>query len=301
MTTLKFIQPADLERETGLSKDLMRKWRARYGFPQPVKLEEGRQGYPQEQIRKLRLIKRLLDSGLRPAPIIGKTITQLEHLISVLAEGQRSVEVSRVTADAISLLQRNDFEGLNELLVRELTRQGLTDFVRDTVAPLTQGLGAAWANGELEVYHEHFCSDALMRLLYGELSFVKPKPGYPRILFGTPPDERHILGMLMAQAVLADQGAQCLGFGSHAPVSQLKKAAQAWHADIVAVSFSFAFPKRGIRPLLAQMRTQLPAEIELWAGGAGVADIKRTVAGVRVFTDLYQPVQALQERVARGS
>jgi hypothetical protein len=196
-------------------------------------------------------------------------------------------------------LHNNDFDGLTQLLVKELTRLGLTEFVRQTVAPLAEGLGVAWAKGEIEVYHEHVCSDALMQLLHAELSFAKPKKGYPRIMFCAPPDERHILGMLMAQAVLAGSGAHCISLSSHAPLYELKKAALAWHADVVGISFSFAFPKRGIRPLLLHLRTLLPEGTEIWAGGAGAAHIKRSIAGVRIFTDLYQPVQAMLEHVSR--
>jgi hypothetical protein len=299
MNIAKYIQPSVIDRETGISKDLLRKWRSRYGFPTPVKLEEGGQAYPLEQIKKLRLIKRLLDAGLRPATIIGKTIVELDRLIAATSPDQTGKPLSRSSEDAIRLLRSNDFDGLTQLLVKELTRLGLTEFVRQTVAPLAEGLGVAWAKGEIDVYHEHFCSDAIIQLLHAELSFAKSKKGYPRILFCAPPDERHILGMLMAQSVLAGSGANCISLSSHAPLYELKKAALAWQADIVGISFSFAFPKRGIRPLLLHLRTLLPDGVEIWAGGAGAAHIKRSIAGVRIFTDLDEPVQVLRERVSR--
>ena len=50
--------------------------------------------------------------------------------------------------------------------------------------------------------------------------------------------------------------------------------------DIVALSFSAAFPARQAGGLLAELRAALPARLALWAGGAGV--LRATVpAGVQ--------------------
>jgi len=44
----------------------------------------------------------------------------------------------------------------------------------------------------------------------------------------------------------------------------------AHQVDVVALSFSAAFPARQTRALLEQLRAALPRPAELWAGGAGV-------------------------------
>ncbi|MGZ8253883.1 MAG: MerR family transcriptional regulator, partial [Burkholderiaceae bacterium] len=60
---------AAVERDTGLSKDTLRVWERRYGFPQPLRDANGERVYPQDQVDKLRLIKRLMDQGHRPGKI----------------------------------------------------------------------------------------------------------------------------------------------------------------------------------------------------------------------------------------
>lgn len=57
-------------RETGLSPDTLRVWERRYGFPKPLRNSSGRRGYPQEQIDRLRQIKRLVDAGFRPGKLV---------------------------------------------------------------------------------------------------------------------------------------------------------------------------------------------------------------------------------------
>ncbi|MDP3538898.1 MAG: MerR family transcriptional regulator [Azonexus sp.] len=297
MSILNIVRATDLERETGLGKDLLRKWRSRYGFPVPFKESGSEQGYAREQVAQLRLIKRLLDGGFRPGHIVGKSHEQLEQLIPTLACNAESALPSASTMEALDYLKQHDLQGLDRFLERERSRQSLTDFVELTVAPLAVDLGKAWAKGEIAVYQEHLCTSALVQHLFREIGSVQPKAGFPRIIFATPSEEFHVLGLLMAQAVLADHGAHCISIGPQIPLGDLNLAARGCSADIVAMSFSFAYPKHRIRPLLEQLRQILPEAVEIWAGGAGAATIKRAIKGVRVFSDLREAAKALHGRV----
>ncbi len=71
---------AAVERDTGLSKDTLRVWERRYGFPQPTRDANGERVYPSEQVDKLRLLKRLMDQGHRPGKLAERTFDQLQAL-----------------------------------------------------------------------------------------------------------------------------------------------------------------------------------------------------------------------------
>ncbi len=71
---------AAVERDTGLSKDTLRVWERRYGFPQPQRDAYGERVYPLEQLDKLRLVKRLIDQGFRPGKIVGLPVAELQRL-----------------------------------------------------------------------------------------------------------------------------------------------------------------------------------------------------------------------------
>ncbi len=60
-----------VERETGLSKDTLRAWERRYGFPKPARDARGDRRYSAVQVERLRKIKRLVDAGFRPSKVIG--------------------------------------------------------------------------------------------------------------------------------------------------------------------------------------------------------------------------------------
>ena len=69
-----------VERDTGLSKDVLRMWERRYGFPVPDRDSNGERNYPAEQVERLRLIKRLMDAGHRPGKLIATPTEELSQL-----------------------------------------------------------------------------------------------------------------------------------------------------------------------------------------------------------------------------
>jgi len=74
-----------VERETGLSKDVLRMWERRYGFPKPARDENGERQYTLAETAKLRSIKRLMDVGVRPGKLIGLTLAELDSMTDARA------------------------------------------------------------------------------------------------------------------------------------------------------------------------------------------------------------------------
>ena len=81
------------------------------------------------------------------------------------------------------------------------------------------------------------------------------------------PGEQHGLGLLLVEALLVSEGAQCIALGTQTPIDDIRRAALAHKVHVVALSFSSAFPLRQAGEGLATLRRQLPAPVALWAGG----------------------------------
>ena len=71
---------AVVEQETGLSKDVLRKWETRYNYPVPDRDAHGDRIYSREQVKRLRTIKRLMDHGFRPSRLFRMSETELSEL-----------------------------------------------------------------------------------------------------------------------------------------------------------------------------------------------------------------------------
>jgi DNA-binding transcriptional MerR regulator/methylmalonyl-CoA mutase cobalamin-binding subunit len=296
---------AAVERDTGLSKDVLRMWERRYGFPQPERDANGERCYPADQVERLRLIKRLMDQGHRPGKLIGAATEQL----NALKPRQPGTAQPNLTPDGedldalLALIKRHDAAGYLRAMQQRLARRGLQRFIGDTVAPLTRMVGEAWEDGRFEVFDEHLFSEQTKRLLRQTIAALPSAARTPRILLTTVPEEPHVLGLLMVEALFTLEGAECIALGAQMPLFDIDRAARAHQADVVALSFSSGFPQRQIPALVQQLRAMLPAPVALWAGGGGVERVA-AIDGVSLLASLDAAIKALadwRDRQAAGA
>ena len=287
---------AAVERDTGLSKDVLRMWERRYGFPDPQRDANGERAYPSAQVERLRLIKRLMDQGHRPGKLMGSTDDELGALAP--RRQQAAHETTDTTAgelnELLELIKKHDAGAYQQTMQQRLARQGLQHFVQDIVAPLTRRVGEAWEDGSFEVFEEHLFTELTKRLLRQAIANLPGSKRTPRVLLTSVPDEPHVIGLLMVEALFTLEGAECIPLGTQMPLLEIARAAAAHQADIVALSFSTAFPQRQIPGLLQQLRMVLPATISLWVGGGGAARLNK-IDGVRLLGSLDEAILAITQ------
>lgn len=294
---------AAVERDTGLSKDTLRIWERRYGFPRPLRDPHGERVYPAAQIDKLRLVKRLLDQGYRPGKLIASEIAELEALVyppATTASGTAGVRADGVMQSHLDLVKRHRIEELRSDLAQALLRMGLARFVIELLAPLNHAVGQAWARGQFEVFEEHLYTESAQIVLRDAIRSIPPSSGRPRVLLTTLPQEGHGIGILMAEAMLALEGAHCVSLGVQTPVRDIALAAASQPFDVVALSFTAVVSPRQVRAGLAELRARLAAAVELWAGGTNPALQRSPPPGVRVLRALEDIAPALAEWRAVG-
>lgn len=284
---------AAVERELGLSKDVLRVWERRYGFPVPSRSATGERLYPIEQVLRLRLVKRLMDQGFRPGRLLKHTLEELENL-ATQDTGAAPVPPgdAQGLAELLGLVRTHDATGLLQTLQKRLAQGGLEHFVLDTIAPMSTQVGHEWARGGIEVFEEHLFTEVAARLMRQAIATVPPGAG-PTVLLTTVADEPHGLGLLMVESLLALRGARSVSLGTQTPLLDIARAAQAHRADVVALSFSAAFNPRRIPALLQQLRAALASPMQLWAGGAAVSRVP-AIEGVQLLGSLQEAVSALQ-------
>src|ERR1700751_1171050 len=283
-----------VERETGLSKDVLRIWERRYGFPRPARDDNAERQYAAGDVAKLRTIKRLMDTGFRPGKLIRQTLEDLNALAEKRIHPRRDALAPAMERDVLAVLKSHDVAGLPALLANLLLRQGLQRFVIETIAPLNRAVGEAWMRGELQVFEEHLYTELTQAVLRSALVTFARQPGTPRILLTTVPGEQHGLGLLMVDALLTPESAQCISLGTQTPLEDIRRAAAAHKVNIVALSFSSAFPLRQAGDALALLRRQLPSSVALWAGGEHLRRVRKNLSGVQLLSELSDALEALR-------
>ena len=277
-----------VEREVGLSKDVLRVWERRYGVPPPARDARGDRVYPAETVARLRLVKRLMDAGHRPGRLLSQPLAALQELAAGAAAGAVRAAPPEAAAAAeselLALVGRHDAAGLARALQQRLAQLGLARFVQDIIAPMTVRVGAEWARGCIDIHEEHLFTEASVRVLRQGIAAVPAGQG-PTVLLTTVPAEPHSLGLLMVESMLALEGARCINLGTQLPVQEIVRAAQVHRANVVGLSFSAAFNARSIPGVLQQLRAALDPEVQLWAGGQAMQRV-RPVEGVKSLVSL---------------
>ena len=293
--TMALMSISAVERDTGLSKDTLRVWERRYGFPTPERDPAGERAYPPAQVERLRLIKRLLDQGLRPSRLMAASSEELAALLDARRAPQTEQRPAAELGVLLPLIRQHRSEELRATFSQLLMRNGLQRFVADVVSPMNAEIGEAWLRGEIEVHEERLYTEQVQNVLRGAINSHPAGNRRPRVLLTTLPDEEHGLGLLMAEAMLVAEGAQCIALGTRTPLADVRLAALASGADVVALSFSAAYPVRQAVEGLNTLRKSLPETVAIWAGGAAVRDRGRQLPGIRIIAGIEDTLEALRQ------
>lgn len=288
---------ASVERDTGLSKDTLRVWERRYGFPAPERDALGERLYSLEQVEKLRTLRRLLDLGHRPGKVVGLPIEELQRLArasgNASVRGPQPFSAGDELEPLLGLLSAHRLDELRGQLLQLLLRKGLARFIAEVVAPMNELVGEAWTSGRLQIFEEHLYTEAVQGMLRNAIGSMPRGSQRPRVLLTTFPHEPHGLGILMAEAIFVLEGSHCISLGVQTPVWDIALAAEAQRADIVALSFSAAVNANHALDGLGELRGKLPATVEIWAGGACPVLHRRPPHGVRTLRTLDDIAPAL--------
>ena len=297
---------SDVERDIGVAKETLRVWERRYGFPQPLRDANGERSYPPEQVQRLTLVKRLLDQGYRPGKIMTLDTNELSALgakprVATPTPGLDDPEIRA----CIGLLRAHKTSELRQRMAQSMLTMGLQRCVTELVAPLTTAVGTAWAAGQLAVFEEHLYAEMLQGVMRSAIFAATQQPGHalatPRVLLTTVPQERHGLGLLMAEALLALEGAHCVSLGVQTPLGDIVDAARAQRADIVALSFSGVMSVRASVDNVNELRSRLRDQAEVWAGGAGVDMARRHLPPGSVLDLAAIPAAVARWRAQHGA
>ena len=282
---------AQVERETGLGKDTLRVWERRYGFPQPLRDAQDERAYPDEQLVRLRMIKRLMDVGYRPGKVVPLPLERLQALLEQSnaddsADPTKSGQGESDPMDAlvttwVEWLAQDQMAPIRQSLQQHILRHGLGTVVDRLVAPLCGRVGMAWMRGDITVYQEHLMTEILQSVLREAMASVDASSQglqqRPRILLTTTPQELHGLGLLMAECHFALESCERFVLGTSTPVADIALAVRQLEIDILALSFSAYTARKDMLDSLHQLLEQLPPTVSVWVGGTAASAHERAL------------------------
>jgi len=271
---------------TGLTPDLIRAWEKRYAVVAPIRGARGARLYSWADIAHLRLLARVVGAGRAIGDVAALSLAELETLAVPPTPTGQAVErrgapapgeefVSRV----LERLERFDHAEVTRLLGDAVIGLGVRRFVYEVALPLVHHVGVRWADGELSIAEEHLLT-GMLRTLLGSLMHGRAGRGRPLVL-ATPAGERHEIGLLLVALLARDAGVDVVYLGVHLPATEIVTAAARCRARVVGLSVVGGKNRARACVEAAAIQAALPADVELWLGGADAASVAAGVKGFR--------------------
>jgi methylmalonyl-CoA mutase cobalamin-binding subunit len=269
--------------QTGLSTETLRIWERRYGRPEPVRLPSGHRRYTDAHVRWLRHVAEALARGHRPHEVVPLDEAGLYRL---LAQARPDAAPDETWAAWLDLVRGFAGPPLRERLLRAYRARAPLAFLEEILTPLLHAIGSAWAEGTLDVSHEHFASEVIediVRHLRGGFATTSQSP---RVVLATLAGESHALGVQMAALLCAARGVPHAVIGRDTPREDLAATVRHLRPAVVALGVSLATGGVATDRELAALRKDLPEATRLVVGGPGARGTRRGPRGVEYVENL---------------
>ena len=138
----------------------------------------------------------------------------------------------------------------------------VADLYTLVLGPYLTEVGSQWQHGHERVWQEHFASHAvrtIVEALYPEVArqAAEVPSRNEVVLLVCPPNEEHELGLRMLSDRFELAGYRSVFLGADTPIAEIVEAANAVHANIVALSISTVIERVELRCFVDTLRERL--------------------------------------------
>ena len=303
-----------VERQSGISAHVIRKWEERYGVVEPIRTPTGRRLYSDDDIHRLILLHRSAETGRSIGQLVNLDNATLEAYISTDKASvqssknipdKRIADVSAVHQGYISEIvdqfiqaaqEFNDFkfERLLEVAHSKLGQQ----IMLDVVVPLVMHrLGDAWQDGHLRIGQEHMATFHVQLFLSKIYHSIELPESAPIAVAASFKDQHHTVGTFCTAIIGRSMGWRTVYLGGNAPVAEISGAVQALKAKVLLLSLNYPYQEHSIHNEIVMLLRTLPPDVSVIMGGGPAAEYQKKHPDSRItvtanFSELREKLRA---------
>ena len=265
-------------RRTGLSTDVIRIWERRYGAVTPQRSASSRRLYSDADIARLQLLQQATQSGRRISDVAGLAEEELRNLIAADEKVVERVATKTSPGTELSALahieackdaiDEADPAALQRTLSRASVEYSVPDLFERVIIPLMKDIGHAWQEGSLRVSQEHMATAVVRSFLGNLVAGSNMAASGPELIVTTPRGQSHELGALMAAVVAASDGWKVVYLSPNMPANEIAAMVLKRQARVVVLGISYPADDPHLADELRALRSHLPEEVTIVAGGA---------------------------------
>jgi DNA-binding transcriptional MerR regulator len=235
---------------TGVSTSTIRAWERRYGVPQPNRAPNGRRSYGPAALNQIRLMGRLVASGLPPSLAAKRVNSGLNKDLYVPESAPHEAEL--IPLDKM-LQAVNDFDA--DELTHHLKRQALAlpshQFFDRIIVPLMQELNVRWASFHpIDRVQEYVTTETIRRVMHELSSMIRPSLPRGRVLIAPFLNDVHELPLDALAFMLSSHGFRTVQLGPMTSPEALKTVLKKVKPDLVALSASSQVDESDVSKLI---------------------------------------------------
>jgi MerR family transcriptional regulator, light-induced transcriptional regulator len=305
-------------QRTGLTPDLLRAWERRYRAVAPGRSAGGQRLYADADIERLQLLVRATGAGRQIGQVAALSNEELRALIEGDERAARinapsppgGPAVESLLSSALIAVEEFDGQRLHRMLRSAAMRLPADELLDQVIGPLLFTVGSLWHQGLLPPANEHLATTTIRRILSWMSELAAPGADAPVVVVGTPANQLHELGAMLAATTASGHGWRVVYLGANLPADELARAARFARADALALSLVYPEDDPAMPAELRRLRAQLPAGTALVVGGSGAgayeavlteigADVVPSLAAMRHWLK-QRAISALAGRAARS-
>jgi len=255
---------------TGLTAETLRAWERRYACISPVRSDNNRRHYSQQDLDKLTLLAQLTSNGhtiSKIANLNGDALRDLQQQVQVLDRDAQHPLLEQI----ISAVMDYRIDRCELLLKRALVASEPLEYALDILLPALKKIGELWHEEKLSIAQEHMFTCCVNRIVLSMVNNLQNSSvNSPAILFATPSDEPHECGILLSCLLAASLQYRCYFLGASLPGKDIVEAAYHLQPDIIIIGLVKTPPEP---TTIEQLRIIATAEetvaSSIWIGGSG--------------------------------
>ncbi len=288
-----------VQRQTGLSSHVIRKWEERYHAVTPERSESGRRLYSSEDIMRLQLLKQAVATGRSIGQVVGLPDETLQAFIDEdrKAAASPNPAIQRLPDDAYAIAESYidaalamDDNMLRSVLQRSYVQYGEHTLLDEIIPLIMRSIGDAWHAGTLRIAQEHLATFRIYTFLLRLFDAITLPDTAPVAISATLHDQNHVIGALSAAVIAREGGWRSLFLGGSMPAAEIAGAVRATGTRLLLLSFNYPYDELGMHTDLTLLRDTVGKQAEIVIGGAPVRQFSRKYPdiGIRYLTDFSE-------------